>query len=64
MLSHPRRVLDLREPSLSVEGYSAYLGAPRELKVRLGDDVSVKCSASSSEEPDYFWQKEVGEAWL
>ncbi|KAM6910155.1 cell surface glycoprotein MUC18 [Xenentodon cancila] len=53
----------LREPSISVEGYSAYLSAPREMKVRLGDDVSVKCSASSSEEPSYFWQKE-GSDWI
>ncbi|XP_061573212.1 uncharacterized protein si:ch211-79k12.1 [Cololabis saira] len=53
----------LRGPSISVEGYSAYLGTPREMKVRLGDDVTVKCSASSSDEPSYFWQKE-GSDWI
>lgn len=47
------------ELSLSREGYTGYLGTPHELKVRLGDDVVVKCSASSSEEPSYFWYKEV-----
>lgn len=46
---------------LTREGYSSYFGAPKELKVRLGDDVVVKCSASSSEEPTYLWSKEVRE---
>ncbi|XP_040020488.2 cell surface glycoprotein MUC18 [Gasterosteus aculeatus] len=48
---------------LTREGYSSYFGAPKELKVRLGDDVVVKCSASSSEEPTYLWSKE-GDDWL
>ncbi|KAM4579935.1 uncharacterized protein PAE49_005010 [Odontesthes bonariensis] len=51
------------QPSLSMEGYSSYLEVPKELNVRLGDDVVVKCSASSSEEPSYYWQKE-GSDWL
>lgn len=51
------------ELSLSREGYTGYLGTPHELKVRLGDDVVVKCSASSSEEPSYFWYKE-GSDWV
>ncbi|XP_070691660.1 advanced glycosylation end product-specific receptor [Pempheris klunzingeri] len=51
------------ELSLSMEGYSRYLGVPEELKVRLGDDVVVKCSASSSEEPNYFWNKDGGD-WI
>ncbi|KAM9724432.1 uncharacterized protein ACNS7B_019494 [Menidia menidia] len=52
------------QPSLSMEGgYSSYLSAPKELNVRLGDDVVVKCSASSSEKPSYYWQKE-GSDWL
>lgn len=51
------------ELSLSREGYTGYLGVPHELKVRLGDDVVVKCSASSSEEPNYYWYKE-GSDWI
>ncbi|XP_053183934.1 carcinoembryonic antigen-related cell adhesion molecule 18 [Scomber japonicus] len=51
------------ELSLTREGYSSYLGVPQELKVRAGDDVVVKCSASSSEEPSYSWQKE-GDDWI
>ncbi|XP_044064675.1 uncharacterized protein si:ch211-79k12.1 [Siniperca chuatsi] len=51
------------ELSLSREGYTSYLGVPQELKVRLGDDVVVKCSASSSEEPSYFWNKD-GDDWI
>lgn len=47
------------ELSLSRAGFSSYLGVPQELKVRVGDDVVVKCSASSSEEPSYFWNKDV-----
>lgn len=49
----------MRELSVSMEGYTSYLGVPQDLKVRLGDDVELKCSASSSEEPSYYWQKEV-----
>ncbi|XP_024122636.1 uncharacterized protein si:ch211-79k12.1 [Oryzias melastigma] len=53
----------LRGPSLTMEGYSRYMEAPQEVKVRVGADVVVKCSASSSEEPSYFWQKE-GSDWV
>ncbi|XP_060906200.1 uncharacterized protein si:ch211-79k12.1 [Labrus mixtus] len=51
------------ELSLSRQGYSNYLGMPEELKVRLGDEVVVQCSASSSEEPNYFWNKD-GDDWI
>ncbi|XP_070823258.1 B-cell receptor CD22 [Chaetodon trifascialis] len=51
------------EPLLSREGYSSYLSVPQELKVRAGDDVVLKCSASSSEEPSYFWKKN-GDDWI
>lgn len=47
------------ELSLSREGYTSYLGVPEQLRVQLGDDVVVKCSASSSEEPNFFWKKDV-----
>ncbi|KAM4735806.1 B-cell receptor CD22 [Anableps anableps] len=53
----------MRELSVSMEGYTSYLGVPQDLKVRLGDDVELKCSASSSEEPSYYWQKE-GSDWI
>ncbi|KAM7383184.1 hypothetical protein PAMP_002857 [Pampus punctatissimus] len=49
--------------SVTREGYTSYLGVPQELKVRAGDDVVMKCSASSSEEPRYYWQKE-GDDWI
>lgn len=55
----PAAFLDMRELSLSREGYSSYLGVSQELKVRVGDEVVLKCSASSSEEPSYFWNKKV-----
>ncbi|XP_071324706.1 cell surface glycoprotein MUC18 [Trachinotus anak] len=48
---------------LSREGYTSYLGVPQELKVQPGDDVVLKCSASSSEEPSYYWHKE-GSDWI
>ncbi|XP_030013520.1 carcinoembryonic antigen-related cell adhesion molecule 18 [Sphaeramia orbicularis] len=51
------------ELSLSREGYTSYLSVPEELRVRAGDDVVVNCSASSSEEPSYYWQKE-GDDWI
>lgn len=57
-------ILDMRELSVYMEGYSKYLGIPEDLKVRNGDDVELKCSASSSEEPNYYWQKEVRELWV
>ncbi|XP_037532783.1 uncharacterized protein si:ch211-79k12.1 [Nematolebias whitei] len=57
------KVQYLREPLLYMEGYSRYLSAPEQLKVRPGDDVVVKCSAGSSEEPNYYWTKE-GDDWI
>lgn len=59
MLPHSHCILDMAEVSLSREGYTNFLGVPEELKVQQGDDVVLKCSASSSEEPRYFWHKEV-----
>ncbi|XP_026227708.1 immunoglobulin domain-containing protein [Anabas testudineus] len=53
----------MAEVSLSREGYTNFLGVPEELKVQQGDDVVLKCSASSSEEPRYFWHKE-GSDWI
>lgn len=53
----------MAELSLSREGYSSYLRAPQDLSVRAGDDVVVKCSASSSEEPIYSWYKEDSD-WI
>ena len=50
---------DMGELSLSREGFTSYLGVPQELRVRAGDDVVLKCSASASEEPSYFWNKNV-----
>lgn len=61
MLPYSRCAVDMGELSLSREGFSSYLGVPQELKVRRGDDVVVKCSASSSEEPSYYWNKDVRE---
>ncbi|XP_037639846.1 uncharacterized protein si:ch211-79k12.1 [Sebastes umbrosus] len=49
--------------SLYREGYTSYLDVSQELKVRLGEDVVVKCSASSSEKPSYFWNKD-GDDWI
>ncbi|XP_049901718.1 uncharacterized protein si:ch211-79k12.1 [Epinephelus moara] len=51
------------KPSLSREGYTSYLSVPEDLKVRLGDDVVVKCSTLSSEEPNYFWNRD-GDDWI
>ncbi|KAM8734944.1 neural cell adhesion molecule 2 [Acanthopagrus schlegelii] len=51
------------ELSLSREGFTSYLGVPQELRVRAGDDVVLKCSASASEEPSYFWNKN-GDDWI
>lgn len=53
--------LDMGELSVSREGFTSYLGVPQDLKVRVGDDVVLKCSASSSEEPSYSWNKNVRE---
>ncbi|XP_038163009.1 uncharacterized protein si:ch211-79k12.1 [Cyprinodon tularosa] len=57
------KVQYMRELSVYMEGYSKYLGLPEDLKVRNGDDVELKCSASSSEEPNYYWQKEDSD-WI
>ncbi|KAL7393928.1 hypothetical protein ABVT39_017923 [Epinephelus coioides] len=51
------------KPSLSREGYTSYLSVPEDLKVRIGDDVVVKCSTLSSEEPNYFWNRD-GDDWI
>lgn len=48
---------------VSRSGFSSYLGVPQELKVRAGEDVVLKCSASSSEEPTYLWKKN-GNDWI
>ncbi|KAF3692157.1 Kin of IRRE-like protein 3 [Channa argus] len=48
---------------MSREGYTSYLGVPQELRVQLGEDVALTCSASSSEEPNFFWMKE-GSDWV
>ncbi|XP_077383733.1 uncharacterized protein LOC144022638 isoform X2 [Festucalex cinctus] len=53
----------LGDVHLSREGFSSFLGLPQELRVRQGDDVALKCSASSSEEPNYCWYKE-GDDWI
>uniref|UniRef100_A0A7N8YL54 Si:ch211-79k12.1 n=1 Tax=Mastacembelus armatus TaxID=205130 RepID=A0A7N8YL54_9TELE len=47
---------------LSREGYTSFLGVHQELKVQPGDDVVLRCSASSSEEPSYSWNKD-GSEW-
>ncbi|GLD65275.1 uncharacterized protein AKAME5_001675100 [Lates japonicus] len=49
--------------SLTREGYTSYLGVPQELKVQPGEDVVLKCAASSSDELSYFWHKE-GSDWI
>ncbi|TKS82346.1 Peroxidasin [Collichthys lucidus] len=51
------------ELSVSREGFTSYLGVSQDLKVRVGDDVVLKCSASSSEEPSYSWNKN-GNDWI
>ncbi|XP_071391641.1 uncharacterized protein [Centroberyx affinis] len=43
--------------------FSRYLGSTQDLRVQLGEEVVVECSASSSEKPEYFWQKEGGD-WI
>lgn len=57
------KVFYLGEVSVSRAGYTRYLDLSQELRVHPGDDVVLKCSASSSEEPNYFWQKE-GNDWI
>ncbi|XP_077454414.1 B-cell receptor CD22 isoform X2 [Stigmatopora argus] len=53
----------LRDVYLSREGSISFLGLSHELRVRQGDDVVLKCSATSSEEPNYYWYKEDGD-WI
>lgn len=43
--------------------YNRFLDALQDLRVPLGSDVEVNCSASASETPEYFWQKE-GSDWI
>ncbi|XP_077577927.1 B-cell receptor CD22 [Stigmatopora nigra] len=53
----------LRDMYLSREGSISLLGLSQELRVRQGDDVVLKCSATSSEEPNFYWSKEDGD-WI
>lgn len=55
----PAAFSDMGELCLSRVGYSSYMGISQELKVHHGDDVVLTCAASSSEEPSYFWNKNV-----
>lgn len=50
---------DMGQLSVTREGYTRYLGLSEDLKVRAGDDVVLKCSATASEPPNYTWQKNV-----
>ncbi|XP_063055064.1 myosin light chain kinase, smooth muscle [Engraulis encrasicolus] len=43
--------------------YNRYLDSMQDLRVPLGSDVEVNCSASASETPEFFWQKE-GSDWI
>ncbi|XP_077432473.1 hepatic and glial cell adhesion molecule isoform X2 [Vanacampus margaritifer] len=52
----------LGDVRLSREG-SSFLHLSEELRVRQGDDVALKCSSTSSEEPNYCWYKE-GDDWI
>lgn len=51
--------LDMGELSLTREGYTSFLGVSQELKVRVGDDVVLNCSASSSDKLSFSWNKNV-----
>ncbi|KAK5861900.1 hypothetical protein PBY51_017338 [Eleginops maclovinus] len=57
------KVYYLGEVLLTRDGFTSYLGVSAELKVRLGDEVVLKCSAGSSEEPVYYWSKD-GDDWI
>ncbi|XP_034466049.1 uncharacterized protein si:ch211-79k12.1 [Hippoglossus hippoglossus] len=63
LLLDGNRADNMGEVSLTREGYTRYLGVPKDLKVQLRDDVVLKCSASSSEELSYFWHKK-GSDWI
>ncbi|KAJ8332856.1 hypothetical protein SKAU_G00417520 [Synaphobranchus kaupii] len=56
----------MREISVYREGvktYSRYFSQLQDLRVPLGDDVELVCSASASEEAEITWYKE-GEDWI
>ncbi|XP_030640412.1 carcinoembryonic antigen-related cell adhesion molecule 18 [Chanos chanos] len=56
----------MREISVRREGvssYNRYLTSLEDLRVSLGENVEVECSASSSETPEYTWMKEGGD-WI
>ncbi|XP_057690146.1 uncharacterized protein si:ch211-79k12.1 [Corythoichthys intestinalis] len=53
----------LGDVQLSREGSISFLGLSQELRVRQGDDIMLKCSATASEEPNYFWYKEDSD-WM
>ncbi|XP_061802555.1 uncharacterized protein [Nerophis lumbriciformis] len=53
----------LREPQLFRVGLGRLFSLQQQIKVRRGDDVALKCYASSSEEPTYYWFRE-GDDWL
>ncbi|KAF3839360.1 hypothetical protein F7725_018077 [Dissostichus mawsoni] len=57
------KVYYMGELLLTRAGFTSYLGVSTELKVRLGDEVVLKCSAGSSEEPTYYWSKD-GDDWI
>ncbi|XP_012673612.1 basal cell adhesion molecule [Clupea harengus] len=43
--------------------YNRFFNSMQDLRVPLGSDVEVNCSATASETPEYFWQKE-GSDWI
>ncbi|KAJ8005277.1 hypothetical protein DPEC_G00144960 [Dallia pectoralis] len=53
----------LRELSVYNVASSSREFIKENLRVTVGQDVEVECTTSSSEEPQYFWQK-VGEDWI
>ncbi|KAM6967595.1 vascular endothelial growth factor receptor 2 [Aplochiton taeniatus] len=53
----------MRKLSVYRPGFSRYLSSVEDLKVPLGANVELECSAASSEDPQYFWQKEGGD-WI
>ncbi|KAJ4922777.1 hypothetical protein JOQ06_022764 [Pogonophryne albipinna] len=57
------KVYYMGELLLTRAGFTSYLGVSTKLKVRLGDEVVLKCSAGSSEEPTYYWSKD-GDDWI
>ncbi|XP_067093299.1 cell surface glycoprotein MUC18 [Osmerus mordax] len=54
----------MRDISVHRTGFTRYFSSSmQDLRVPLGDDVEVECTATASETPDYYWQKE-GEDWI